>query len=155
MDYLDAVLNGQAQSSAQIVNAPVAASGGDSVTYTIHVRGASGTPTGNVRLRLYGRVVGTGDLYGAGNVTTTANAPISGNLRPLAVYDGDRRNAMAQASPHESVSQQRLHSSPDLRPLRQSASPVKDLWKYPEALRTSDGAVCLVGRPLGEAPSQE
>ena len=66
MDYLDAVLNGQAQSSAQIVNGPVAATGGDSVTYTIHVRGASGTPTGNVRLRLYGRVVGTGDLYGAG-----------------------------------------------------------------------------------------
>ncbi len=98
--YLDAVLNGQAQSSAQIVSGPVAATRGNAVTYTIHVRGASGTPTGSVRLLLSGRVAGSGALDGAGNVTIAATAPVTGNLYPVAVYDGDRHYAMAQVSPH-------------------------------------------------------
>jgi hypothetical protein len=101
--YLDAVLNGQAQSTASIVSGPTTAIRGDWLTYTIHVRGGSGTPTGSVRLLLSGRVVGSGDLDGSGRVTINAIAPTTGNLCPLAVYGGDRHYAIAQASAHASV----------------------------------------------------
>ncbi|HTV08966.1 MAG TPA: CotH kinase family protein [Candidatus Aquilonibacter sp.] len=96
--YLDSVLNGQAQSSVRIVSGPVAATKGDSVTYAIHVGGASGTPTGKVRLLLAGSVAGSGELNGAGDVTITTTAPSTGNLYAMAVYDGDRHYAMAQVS---------------------------------------------------------
>lgn len=102
--YLDAVLNGEAQSTVQIVHGPVTAVKGDSVTYTVHVQGADGTPSGKVKLLLAGHVVGTGDLDGAGDVTMTATAPITGSLYPLAVYGGDQHYAIAQASPHLSGS---------------------------------------------------
>ncbi|HEV2711120.1 MAG TPA: CotH kinase family protein [Edaphobacter sp.] len=89
ISYLDAVLNSEDQSSAQIVSGPVTAIAGASVTYKIHVGSASGTPTGNVRLLLAGHVAGNGDLDGAGDATVIATAPITGNLYPLAVYGGD------------------------------------------------------------------
>jgi hypothetical protein len=101
--YLDAVLNGEAQSSVEIVKGPVAATRGDAVTYTIRVQGADGTPSGSVKLLLAGHVVGTGDLDGAGKVTMTATAPTTGNLYPLVVYSGDRHHAIAQASSHGSA----------------------------------------------------
>lgn len=96
--YLDSVLNGQAQSSMQIVSGPVVAAKGESVTYAIHVGGASGIPTGKVRLLLAGQVAETGELDAAGNVTITAPAPVSGPVYALAVYDGDRNHAIAQAA---------------------------------------------------------
>ncbi len=101
--YLDAVLNGETQSTVQIVKGPATATRGDSVTYTMHVQGAGDTPSGSVKLLLAGHVVGTGDLDGAGNVIITATAPITGNLYPLAVYGGDRHHAIAQASSHGSA----------------------------------------------------
>ena len=77
------------------------------------------------------------------NVTTTANAPSSGNLYPLAVNDGDRRKAMAQASPHKSVSQQRLPSSPDLRP---SGNQPPQSKIYGTPLWHSEQAMVMYGR---------
>jgi len=99
--YLDGVLNGTAESAAQIVHGPVAASKGEVVTYAIHVRGAGGSPTGMVKLLLCGHVVGSGTLDAAGDVILTATAPLSGKLMPLVVYSGDRHYAMAQGSAHD------------------------------------------------------
>ena len=99
--YLDSVLNGQAQSAVQTKSGPIAATKGDLVTYAIHIRGASGTPTGKVKLWLCGQVAGTGNLDAAGNATIRATAPVTGNLTPLLVYSGDRHYAMAQGIPPE------------------------------------------------------
>ena len=97
---LDSVLNGESTSSAEIISGPDAATRGDVVTYKVHVRGASGTPTDRVKLLLSGHLTGAGDLDGTGTATISAASPITGNLYPLVLYEGDRHYSIAQASAH-------------------------------------------------------
>ncbi len=98
--YLDAQLNAQSQSLIKIVSGPATAVKGTSLTYKIRVQGGSGEPTGNVKLFLAGHAVAAADVDATGEAIITATAPITGNLIPMAVYGGDHRYAVAQASLH-------------------------------------------------------
>lgn len=98
--YLDAVLNGQAQSSVQITDGPLRATPGAAVSYRVKVSGGRTAPSGTVTLFLAGQNAGSVRLDRAGEARIAATAPVSGELHPMAVYRGDGRFASAQASMH-------------------------------------------------------